>query len=717
MRRHGWEQVKITVLYVGSSLLAPFRKAERDINEQYRLGLRIAPHSCTLPLSDAQWRTAERDISDSDILFVLHVTDSENATRIATSIDRYRNRHCAVIVINCLGELMRRTRLGEHEFAAWFAKTAESKPGRALDVMRKAMSWMAHARNRSQAKHSSQQYLGLIARLPAFLRFVPSTGKLAPVKHYLTLFCYFLQPTSANIRSMLLYAIKITIPGHDRRIRTAGPQKAPATGVYHPAAASLFDSFEAYRSWYERRAGTPGRLDPGRTIGLLLLRPQVVSETCRHYDAVIGALEGEGLRVLPVLSTFMDNREACQRFFIDASRDSPRVSQLLSLTGFSFVGGPAMNDSKSAIAFLTSLNRPLRSAVSLETQTIEHWAASMIGLNPVQVAMQVAIPEIDGATEPFIFGGLREGGDEPEPLEDRCRRIARRVARWNRLRLLPRSEVRLAVLIYCFPPDKGNLGTAAGLDVFPSLLTVLRRLSAEGYATEAPATSDALRELLLSGDSGSGDLLHVAYRLSAEEYFRLCPYVQEIEAVWGPVPGRINSQGLDILIHGVQLGNIFIGVQPTFGYEGDPMRLLMDKSAAPHHGFMGLYTYIDRILHADAVVHVGTHGALEFMPGKQAGLSGRCWPDRLIGDLPNIYLYSVNNPSEGTIARRRSAAELISYLTPPLAEAGLYKDLSALKELIGIFRECRDENLKAQLFSDIQQAAGALHLDEPAGSD
>ena len=331
----------------------------------------------------------------------------------------------------------------------------------------------------------------------------------------------------------------------------------------------------------------------------------------------------------------------------------------------------------------------------------------MVGLNAVQAAMQVAIPEIDGATEPFVFGGLREGADEPEPLEDRCKRIARRLARWNRLRRLPRREVRLALMVYCFPPDKGNMGTAAGLDVFPSLMEVLKRLHAEGYAVEPPATADALRDLLLSG----GDPATVAYRLPAEEYFRLCPYVREIEKEWGPAPGRINAQGLDILIHGIHLGNVFIGIQPTFGYEGDPMRLLMAKGAAPHHGFMGLYTYLDRIFRADAVVHVGTHGALEFMPGKQVGLSGNCWPDRLIGELPNIYLYSVNNPSEGSIAKRRSYAELVSYLTPPLENAGLYKELSSLKELIGAYRACADERQKDGLFAEIRSLAEALHLE------
>src|SRR5262249_34818674 len=143
---------------------------------------------------------------------ILHVTDAENAARILAGLDRYGERHGAVIVINCLGELMRRTRLGDQEFSALFAQTAAGRPGRALDVLRKVMSWMARARNHGQAQRSSQQYLGVLARLPAFLRFVPPTGKLGPIKHYLTLFCYFLQPTSRNIRSMLLYAIKHSIP-------------------------------------------------------------------------------------------------------------------------------------------------------------------------------------------------------------------------------------------------------------------------------------------------------------------------------------------------------------------------------------------------------------------------------------------------------------------------------------------------------------------------
>jgi magnesium chelatase subunit H len=685
--------VRVTVLFVGSSLPASLHRAEREIKERYDLGLTVAAHNCTLPLSEPEWSRTERDLSASDIVFVVHVTDSENAARIAAALDAHRERHRAVIVMNCLGELMRRTRMGQLDLQS---------PVAAGGAVKQLGSWMAsYARSKKRDRRQPEKYLKFFVKVPGLLRYIPATGKLRDAKHYLTLFSYFLQPTPANVRSMLLYAIKHYVSERAKGIKIDPPESHPAVGIYHPDAPSVFPSYDEYRRWYERRGL---RLESNRTIGLLLMRTQVVSGACGHYDLLIRTIENEGLPVIPVLSTFMDNREACQEFLAD------RVGQLVSLTGFSFVGGPAMNNSEAAVAFLKSWNRPFRSAVSLEMQRIDDWAGSMLGLNPVQTAMQVAIPEIDGATEPIVFGGMPAGKDRPEAIEERCRRLARRLVRWDRLRSAERSDLRVALVLYCFPPNKGNLGTAADLDVFPSLHEILIRLRAEGYRVDIPETPDRLRDMLLSG-TDADQVASIAHRLPADEYYRLCPYVEEIEEEWGPAPGQIDTRGRDILIHGIPLGNMFIGVQPTFGYEGDPMRLLMAKGSAPHHGFMGFYTYLDKIYRADVLVHVGTHGALEFMPGKQVGLSSRCWPDRLIGDFPNIYIYSVNNPSEGSIAKRRSYAELISYLTPPIENAGLYKELASLKELIAQYRSSRDERQREQLFLAIDEKAGSLRLD------
>ena len=464
------------------------------------------------------------------------------------------------------------------------------------------------------------------------------------------------------------------------------------------------------------------------------MRPQIISNSRKHYDALIRALEDEGLNVIPAISTLMDNREACEKFFVEEvrgqrsevrtaaktidneqltteSKPRARVSQIVSLTGFSFVGGPAMNDSEAASEYLRELNIPYRSLVSLDAQTIESWRESFTGLNPVQTGMQVAIPEIDGATEPFVFGGIPARGVEPAPLEDRCARIARRIKRWNRLQTAEREELRIALVVYCFPPNKGNIGTAADLDVFASVLDMLRELQAQGYEVAVPKSGEELRESLLTGNSSEFDsTANVAYRMAVDEYRSLNPFVDEIESEWGTAPGTINTKNGELLIQGITLGNIFIGVQPTFGYEDDPMRLLMSKGGTPHHGFAAFYTYLEKIFAADAVVHVGTHGAMEFMPGKQVGMSSDCWPDRLIGELPNLYIYSVNNPSEGTIAKRRSYAELISYLTPPIENAGLYKGLTTLKELIGSYRTATSEDERQQLYRAIETASRELNL-------
>jgi magnesium chelatase subunit H len=707
--------MEIAVLYVGSSLLAPLKNAEREINRDFKLDLRVAAHNFGAPLSDAEWQRVRQDVKNADIVFVIHVMDGENATRLIPLLAEYEQRHRAVIVINCMPDLMRRLRMGKLDVARVIGTRTgaadETNGWRPLQLLSTVGSWIGKQARSKRGNGNHNQYLKLIDRLPGILRLVPSSGALRDVKNYLNVFCYFLQPSPNNIKSMLLYSLKHYLADErlsNRSLKIPPPESSPAVAIYHSDATRLFETFADYQKWYQARRK---QLDPSSTIGLLLMRPQVVSKTTKHYDVLIRALEAEGLSVIPAISTFMDNRQSCAKFFVDETSGEPRVSQIVSLTGFSFVGGPAMNDSKAAKEFLTNLNRPYRSVVSLDMQTIDSWRDSFVGLNPVQAGMQIAIPEIDGATEPFVYGGIPGRGIEPVALDDRCLRLARRIKRWNRLRTVPRSELKLALVLFCFPPNKGNIGTAADLDVLPSVWDTLKRLQDDGYDVEVPQSADELRERLLGGNSDAfGATANIAHTMTVADYRRCCPYVDEIEGEWGTAPGRINTFGGQLLVQGLKLRNIFIGVQPTFGFEGDPTRLMMARSSTPHHGFMAFYTYLARVLEVDAVVHVGTHGALEFMPGKQLGLSGECWPDRLIGELPNIYLYSVNNPSEGSIAKRRSYAELISYLTPPLENAGLYKGLASMKELLKAYGESSDDEEKARLFEAIDEASRTLNL-------
>jgi magnesium chelatase subunit H len=465
-------------------------------------------------------------------------------------------------------------------------------------------------------------------------------------------------------------------------------------------------------------------------VGLIVLRSYVLAGNTGHYDGVIASLEARGLRVLPAFASGLDARPAIEKYFL---RDGlPSIDALVSLTGFSLVGGPAYNDSRAAEDMLARLDVPYVAAHPVEFQTLQEWGASGRGLLPVESTIMVAIPELDGATGPIAFGGRSDAGGgactgcergckfpaaeidrNMHVCGDRADMLTARVDRLVRLRRTERAARKVGIVIFNFPPNAGNTGTAAFLSVFESLQRTLAAMQQAGYSVQLPRNVDALRDSILHGNAERlGAIANVHARIPVDDHVRRERWLREIETHWGPAPGKQQSDGRSLFVLGERFGNVFVGVQPAFGYEGDPMRLLFEKGFAPTHAFSAFYRWLREDFSADVVLHFGTHGALEFMPGKQAGLSGRCWPDRLIGDLPNVYLYAANNPSEGAIAKRRSAATMVSYLTPPIAQAGLYRGLLDLKDSIdhwwGLAQDSGPE--RAALSEVIQAEAAALDL-------
>jgi magnesium chelatase subunit H len=444
---------------------------------------------------------------------------------------------------------------------------------------------------------------------------------------------------------------------------------------------------------------------------------------------VIAALEARGLRVVPAFASGLDSRPAIDAFFMKNGQVS--VDAVVSLSGFSLVGGPAYNDAKAAEEVLAKLDVPYVAAHPVEFQTLDQWGASDRGLLPVESTIMVAIPELDGSTGPIVFGG-RPGaagvtctgchhactfGDSNNAQDmhscpERAIMLAARVSKLVALKRSQRQDRKVAIVLFNFPPNAGNIGSAAYLSVFESLWHTLSAMRVQGYQVELPASVDDLRDALLQGNASQhGADANVHALISADEHVKRERWLKEIEAQWGPAPGRQLSNGSAIFVLGKQFGNVLISVQPSFGYEGDPMRLLFEKGLAPTHAFSAFYRYLREDFKAHAVLHFGTHGALEFMPGKQSGMGGTCWPDRLIDDLPNVYLYASNNPSEGAIAKRRSGATLISYLTPPIAQAGLYKGLNDLKSSLQRWRGLeRGNSERAALAVIIQAQAAELDL-------
>ena len=567
----------------------------------------------------------------------------------------------------------------------------------------------------AQAPHSAgEKQMAMLRRLPKILRFIPGTAQ--DVRAYFLSMQYWLSGSEQNLVNLVRFLIDRYASGPREvlrgRLRVDDPVEYPDVGIYHPRIPGLVSASAI------DLPPVPGA-GPRPRVGVLVLRSYVLAGNVAHYDAVIAALEARGLEPVCAFASGLDARGAIERFFLDA-KGAPTIDALVSLTGFSLVGGPAYNDAKAAEAILGRLDVPYLAAQPVEFQTLEQWENSARGLLPVEATMMVAIPELDGATGSIIFGGRSErarGGEQRDMRAhaERVDTLAARVERLVRLRSTPKARRRLAIVIFGFPPHAGAIGTAAHLDVFASLWNLLGQLAAEGWQLERPESPEALRACVLEGNAARfGTHANVVHAIPVDAHVARETWLEEISAQWGPAPGRAQSDGRSIFVLGAQLGEVLIAVQPAFGYEGDPMRLLFERSFAPTHAFAAFYRYLREDFGAHALLHFGTHGALEFMPGKQCGLSAQCWPDRLLGNLPNFYLYAANNPSEGTIAKRRAAATLLSYLTPPLAQAGLYAGLLDLKALIDRWR-CLAPDQYAQrepLAQMILEQARALSLPE-----
>jgi magnesium chelatase subunit H len=690
----GTAPVRIVIVTMDTHLSGAAMRALETVRAEVP-HLELALHGADEWGSDAAALAACRaDIARADILFVSMLFLEDHIRAVMPALVERRDRCDAMLCCMSAGEVVKLTRLGRLDMSA------EAKGAMAmLKRLRGSAGKGSASSGRGQMK--------MLRRLPKLLRFIPGTAQ--DLRAYFLGLQYQLAGSEENLANLLRMLVERYAAGPRRpapgAIRAAPPTEYPDVGLYHPrVAGKIVDSVDRL----------PGNNAAG-TVGLLVLRSYILAGNAGHYEGVIAALEARRLRVIPAFASGLDQRPAMTRYFF---RDGvPAVDAVVSLTGFSLVGGPAYNDARAAEDMLASLDVPYIAAHPLEFQTIQQWRADERGLTPIEATMMVAIPELDGAVCPMTFGGRSETGQGERRRdmvvhEERAATLAARVARLVALRRSERADRRLAVVLFNFPPNAGATGSAAYLSVFASLFNTLRALQAAGYVVDVPSSVDALRDMILLGNATRyGTEANVMARIPAEDHIRREPHLADIERQWGPAPGRAQSDGASLFVLGQRFGNVFVGIQPAFGYEGDPMRLLFERGFAPTHAFSAFYRWLREDFAAHAVLHFGTHGALEFMPGKQAGMSAECWPDRLIGDLPNFNFYASNNPSEGSLAKRRAGATLISYLTPPVTQAGLYRGLLDLKASLDRLRAVApDADERDGLVALVQAQAAAVDL-------
>ncbi len=702
--------IRVVIVTMDTHLASATERSRAALARDYP-GLTLSLHAASeYAGNDRAIARVRADIASADIVIAGMLFLEDHFLPILEDL-RTRRMSCdAMICMASAAEVVKLTRLGAFDM---------DKPASGPMALLKKLRG-----NKDKKATGGAAQMKMLRRLPQLLRFIPGTAQ--DVRAYFVTLQYWLGGSDENMLNLVRHAIDRGAAGPRKVLRgcvkVLPPVDYPEVGVYHPRLPGRLSAEAA-------QLPLPANKPLKGTVGVLLLRSYLLSGNAGHYDGVIHALEARGLRVIPAFAAGLDSRPAIDEFFIKDGHTI--VDAVVSLTGFSLVGGPAYNDAKAAEETLAQLDVPYLAAHPVEFQTLDQWGANDRGLLPVESTIMVAIPELDGSTSPIVFGGRPgaagtvctgchhacsfEAGINAQDMRscpERALMLAARVDKLVALKRSERAQRKVAVVIFNFPPNAGAVGSAAYLSVFESLYQTLVAMKTQGYAVQPPASVEELRDGVLKGNAAQhGANANVHALITTDDHVRREVWLKDIEAQWGPAPGRQLSNGQGIFVLGKQYGNVLVAVQPGFGYEGDPMRLLFEKGLTPTHAFSAFYRYLREDFSAHAVLHFGTHGALEFMPGKQSGLSGNCWPDRLIGDLPNIYLYASNNPSEGAIAKRRSGATLVSYLTPPVAQAGLYKGLNDLKASIERWRtmeSCAAD--RADLAALLQAQAAELDL-------
>ena len=561
------------------------------------------------------------------------------------------------------------------------------------------------------------------------------TACTVPVVEVETVFSYLMQGGVQNFQSLFLFLSDTyfgTSHGHE------APAPLPWEGIYHPEVAdgTGVDSYIAQR------------FQPGRpSIGLLFYRAHWMSSNLLPIDSMIRSLESKGANVLPVYAFSLkhspDGDGKANRAFteyLSAPDGTPRVQCIINTMGMSMgelsTEGPAVATGWS-VDYLDSLNVPMVQAI-ISTGTQDDWLESNLGLGPIDTAMSVALPEFDGRiiSVPISFkeeapadgsSGMAGRLQRYVPREDRVELVARLAIKQATLSLKPNSEKKIAVILSNYPTKDARIGNAVGLDTPNSAVLVLNALKDAGYlVTDIPETGDELVHRIIERCSNDTDSLteeqlrlaagHVTTRQYAD-WFSTFPedVAEELSRDWGEPPGQVYRTNGSLAIAGIDLGNVFVGLQPPRGFGANPIAIYHSPEMAPTHHYIAYYRWIRDVFGADAILHLGKHGTLEWLPGKGIGLSSSCYPEVALDDVPLFYPFIINDPGEGSQAKRRAHATVVDHLIPSMTTADSYGDIARIEQLMDEHYQCQTLDpsklplLEAQIWEVVQQAE--LHRD------
>ena len=574
------------------------------------------------------------------------------------------------------------------------------------------------------------------------------TACTAPVAEVETVFAYLMRGGVLNFRNLFLF-LADTYLGSDYGHEAPAPM--PWQGVYHPQVAEGTGVAD-----YIAAKFTDGRPN----VGVLFYRAHWMSGNLAFVDDLIGRLEAQQVNVLPVFSYSLKHTpddgddgngaggHTLTEYMVDAA-GMPRVDCIVNTMGLAMSdleqqqgGGGATVATGWSQELLDRLDVPIIQGI-VSTGSRAEWEESSLGLGPIDTAMNVAFPEFDGRiiTVPVSFkeespsslmnsagNGLAAARIQRyAAMPDRMDYLARLAARHAVLRRKANADKRIAIILSNYPTKDARIGNAVGLDTPASAINILHALRDAGYRVEdIPADGDELVQRIIERCSNDTATLteeqlrmaagHVERRAYADWYAGFPASVQaELQDAWGDAPGQVYRTGDRLAIAGVPMGNVFVGLQPPRGFGENPIAVYHNPDLTPTHHYIAYYRWLREVFRADAMIHIGKHGTLEWLPGKGVGLSQSCYPEVALDDIPLFYPFIVNNPGEGTQAKRRTHAAIIDHLIPPMTTADSYGDIAKLEQLMDEHYQCQTldpgklPTLESQIWAMVQQAE--LHRD------
>lgn len=679
-------------------LIAGFESFNADL---YRQAAALAQARCPeleiQVFSDAEFSTDSSRIATAletaDVLFASLLFDYDQVQWLCD-----RSQHISIrLVFESALELMSLTQLGAF-------KIGDQPKG-----MPKPIKFILGKFSQGREEDRLAGYLSFLKVGPKLLKFVP-VQKVQDLRNWLIIYGYWNAGGAENVSALfwVLAEKYLNLPVGE----IPAPIETPNMGLLHPDYTGYFAQPQAYLNWYRQ---TYPQTQTWPVVGILLYRKHVITQQpyipqlIRYFEQAqlipvpifINGVEGH-VAVRDWLTTADEQaqRQQGKTEILSLSQDAISVDAIVSTIGFPLVGGPAgsMEAGRQvdvAKRILQAKNVPYLVAAPLLIQDIHSWTRQ--GIGGLQSVVLYALPELDGAIDTIPLGGLV--GETIYLIPERVQRLTGRLQQWITLRQTPVAERRIGIILYGFPPGFGAVGTAALLNVPRSLLKLLQALQAAGYTVgDLPESGeDLIRQVKAADDAYSAGPLpeqpfteHQITTVTVPQLEQWLGYLrsQRIRKQWKTLSDSgIKTLDDRYLLGGVQLGNIWIGVQPPLGIAGDPMRLMFERDLTPHPQYAAFYQWLQNDFRAHALVHFGMHGTVEWLPGSPLGNTGYSWPDILLGNLPNLYVYAANNPSESILAKRRGYGVLISHNVPPYGRAGLYKELVTLRDLIAEYRE------------------------------